>query len=359
MCAVSLVVLLLLHERPSANALSYQRVSPCVTYGWWLTHLAHGVDSGTDAILRNGMVGTHAGVEAAGVSWVRREPQPSIHAIAPTRFALTKNQASAGDHIREGHGERVTMAVDPKGSFAQMQQQRKTVNVHSMTGSVAFQLNQLHTRSGHPSFVVLLTTYNEASRTRMYEKRLMWWLSNCTLPIYVVDSYNAPFSEHLKSIRKFREYHFDQTSVLGPGPKTAYEKTRSEILSLKNAFQVFKDEWAHYDYVLKITGKYVLPTLPSAFATMSKGSAFIVQSDHYDLSSSRPGWVGTECLGFDAKRMGELIAEIEMQWPQLMENKVAMLLQGGDRYSHQRLPPMEVPEAYQIARGDSNVLKLL
>jgi len=216
------------------------------------------------------------------------------------------------------------------------------------------QLSQEHDQPARPSLALLLTTYNEPTRTKMYEQRIRWWLSESTLPIYVVDSYNLPFSEGLMSIRKFREYHFDQTQVLGTPPRGG--STGGEILSMKKAFDVFKAEWAQYDYVVKITGKYVLPTLTSAFATVSKGSAFIVQSSHYDLQSSRPGWVGTECLGFDAKRMGELLAAIEVQHPPPIESKVASLLWDGGHYSHQRLPLMPVPEAYRIARGAGDTL---
>ena len=124
---------------------------------------------------------------------------------------------------------------------------------------------------------------------------------------------------------------------------------------MKNAFEAFKDDWAHVDYVVKITGKYVLPTLTSAFASMSKGNAFIVQSANFN-QFSWPGWVGTECLGFDAKRMGQLLAEIEKQDPLCIENKVATLLRDTESYSHQILQPMPVPEAYQTARGDGQRL---
>jgi len=214
--------------------------------------------------------------------------------------------------------------------------------------SASHQIQQQN-QSAQPSFVVLLTTYNEPSRTEMYAKRIQWWLSETTLPIYVVDSYNAPFPEHLKSIRKFREYHFDQIPVLGDPPDGG--STPAEILSMKNAFEVFKDEWAQYDYVVKITGKYVLPSLTSEFAKLSRGSDFVVQSAGYNIWSW-PGWVGTECLGFNAKRMGELLEEIEVQEPLPIESKVAMLLISQGHYSHQRLPRMRVPFAYQIARGD-------
>lgn len=222
--------------------------------------------------------------------------------------------------------------------------------VHHEVELQAQQVNQ----SAHPSFIVLLTTYNEPSRSQMYEKRLEWWLSQTTLPIYVVDSYNAPLAGNLTSFRKFREHHFDQTLVLGTPP--AGGSTPAEILSMKNAFEAFKDDWAHVDYVVKITGKYVLPTLTSALATVSKGSDFIVEFSNYNMQSP---WVGTECLGFNAKRMGKLLAEIEVQDPLPVESKVATLLRNQARYSHQRLPLMKIPEGYQIKRGAGDTLGYL
>jgi len=105
----------------------------CLTHVLWLTHVAHGLESGTPAVLPNDIVGTPAGFEATGVAWMRREQHPLTRAIAPTQLTLTAHKMAAGGHVHDGNDVRLMMAVHPKGSIAQIQHQRKPVKFHSIT----------------------------------------------------------------------------------------------------------------------------------------------------------------------------------------------------------------------------------
>lgn len=107
-------------------------------------------------------------------------------------------------------------------------------------------------------FALLLCTYNEPTRTAMYEDVISWWMKHSCFDIYVVDSYNKPFTHPIEYGCKM--VHFDQTKCgkdYQPGNSTALE-----LLSLREALQCFSDYWSsNYSYVIKLTGKYTLPTL--------------------------------------------------------------------------------------------------
>jgi len=210
-------------------------------------------------------------------------------------------------------------------------------------------------QAGGPSIAVLLTTYNEPQRTEMYAKRLDWWLTQTMLPLFVVDSYNRKFPEEGQTrFRQFRVHHFDQFPILGPPPFGG--STISELLSLKEALKAFQNEWEQYDYVVKVTGKYILPDLVALMANIDKGKDFIVEASAFSLNANtnpNPGWVGTECITFNTKKMGELVAKIEQQPYPAIENKLAALLH---THTFQRLPPMPIPDAYRIKRAIGDTL---
>lgn len=205
-----------------------------------------------------------------------------------------------------------------------------------------------------PAVAVLLTTYNEPQRSEMYAKRLEWWLTQTTLPIYVVDSFNRRFpQEGQAQFRQFQVHHFDQTPTLGSPPRGG--STPAELLSLKEAFKAFRKDWAQFDYVVKITGKYAIPDLAASMAKTDPGNDFILQSSSFNLHGQYPGWVGTECVAFNAKKMGDLVALIEKQEPLPVESKLSKLLLDSRR-PFQQLPSMPLLDAYKTPRGDGLVL---
>jgi hypothetical protein len=83
----------------------------------------------------------------------------------------------------------------------------------------------------------------------MYEDVISWYIINTDFDIYIVDSYNNRFNDTIESTCKV--CHFDQT--------TFYTGTTSalEILSLQEAWKMFSDDWTNYNYIVKLTGKYI------------------------------------------------------------------------------------------------------
>jgi len=201
-------------------------------------------------------------------------------------------------------------------------------------------------RNSTAKFALLLTTFNEPKRTDMYAKRLEWWLRETGLPIYVVDSANFSFPPGLEQIRDFRVLHFNQSQVTG-GTVPRGGKTGYELLSLKMAYQAFKDEWAQYDYVLKVTGKYVLPDLEAYMSAVNPNTDFVIQTIPWD-------GIGTECIGFNSQRMMDLLLEIESMEAQDLEKRVELTLNGRPE-RRVTLPLMRIPEEYRTPReyGDT------
>jgi len=205
-------------------------------------------------------------------------------------------------------------------------------------------------------FALLLTTFNEPKRTEMYAKRLEWWLRQIKLPIYVVDSGNLPFPKSLEQIRDFRVLHFDQTRGLGTPPPWTLPATEGELFSLKMAHEAFKDEWAQYDYVVKVTGKYVLPELEANMAAVKPNTDFVIQMSGLVLDENV--WlprVGTEYIGFNSQRMSDLLMEIENFKLGCLEQKLGVILAfRPQRYV--QLPMLSIPEEYRVPCSDGRLL---
>jgi hypothetical protein len=85
-------------------------------------------------------------------------------------------------------------------------------------------------------------------------------------------------------------------------PKDAIP-TWFELISLKRALHVFTPIWKKFgfDYIFKVTGKYVLSTLQYNIY-FPPHSILVVQS------TFKYGWQGTELLGFSLKNMESILS---------------------------------------------------
>jgi len=202
-----------------------------------------------------------------------------------------------------------------------------------------------------PTFAVLLTTYNTEDREAMYVARLQWWLKETKLPIFVVDSAGRGFSPSISTHRSFKQLKFDQTNVLG----FDVGSTEGELLSLKRAWEAFQGDWSRYDYVVKVTGKYVLPDLQFEMRKVNKGNSFILEnfSDHPEVGYLR--WVNTELLGFNAAHMGDLLEKLANNEGGTLEDKLGQMIMT-HQYSEQQLNNMALPVGYRTQRGNGDVL---
>jgi len=206
-----------------------------------------------------------------------------------------------------------------------------------------------------PSFAILLTMYNSPEREGLYAKRLRWWLHNTDLPVFVVDSANHDFPIEMKEIRPFKELHFDQRQFLPHWNETMDgASTVAELASLDRAWNAFGKLWSEkFDYIIKVTAKYVLPDLTNAMHLMHHGDEFIFQDNSFDLDSNSP-WVGTECLGFNSKHMGLLLQLLHKQ-PGYLEARVAAVAKARE-LTYEQLPPLLIPEEFMTQRGAGDVL---
>jgi len=203
-----------------------------------------------------------------------------------------------------------------------------------------------------PTFALLLTTYNTEEREAMYTMRLQWWLRWTQLPVYVVDSAGRGFPASLSKIRSFKQLKFDQHNA--SVRRKRLDSTLGELLSMRLAWATFKDDWSRFDYVVKVTGKYVFPDLESEMQKVSKGNSFIIErfTDHPDAGYLR--WVNTECLGFSAARMGDFLDKLLSEQGALEDRLGQMLVTG--HYPSQQLNWMRIPEGFQTKRGAGDVL---
>jgi len=211
-----------------------------------------------------------------------------------------------------------------------------------------------------PSFAILLTMYNSPQREGLYAPRLRWWLEKTSLPIFVVDSANHYFPKDMQDIRPFQELHFDQRHFLPPSWNETMDgaSTVAELVSLDHAWSVFGKLWSEkYDYVIKVTAKYVLPDLETAMHLTHRGREFIFQDNAFSLNDEIPwlaSWVGTECIGFNSRHMGSLLHLLQNQKGYL-EKRVAAVAKFGN-YTYEHLPPLQIPDEFMTPRGSGDVL---
>jgi len=200
-----------------------------------------------------------------------------------------------------------------------------------------------------PAFAVLLTTHNTEDKEIMYMEPLRWWLRKTKLPLFVVDSAGRGFPPSLSKIRSFKQLKFNQSDKMGD----FVDSTLCELLSLERAWQAFQDDWSRFDYVVKVTGKYVLPDLQSEMKKVRRGNSFIIEryTDHKEAGYL---WVNTEYLGFNAARMGDLLEEFA-NYEGSFELKLGQVLL---TFWHpmQQLGSMMIPEQYRTPRANGDVL---
>mmetsp|Transcript_89371 Transcript_89371/g.177685 ORF Transcript_89371/g.177685 Transcript_89371/m.177685 type:complete len:214 (-) Transcript_89371:46-687(-) len=197
--------------------------------------------------------------------------------------------------------------------------------------------------------------YNSPQREGLYAERLRWWLANTTLPIFVVDSANRSFPKEMQKIRPFQELHFNQRQFLPDWNETQDgASTVAELASLDQAWKTFGKLWSEkFDYIIKVTAKYVLPDLESAMHLVHRGREFIFQDNAFNLHQEMP-WVGTECLGFNSRHMGNLLQLLHKK-PGYMEMRVASAAKAQEA-SYEQLPPLLIPKEFRTPRGAGDIL---
>jgi len=191
-----------------------------------------------------------------------------------------------------------------------------------------------------PKVAILFTTYNVPNREAMYRERLEWWRDNTSLPLYVVDSANRGFN-----MDGIREYKFEQLpNINGP--------TDTELFSLRHAFDHFEVEWEKFDYVFKITGKYVLPKLETVINNIPTDVEMVLQSTY------SKGEQSSEIIGFRSSEMKQIlmILSADHQDPNQWLEKRLFNYTASNFW---RLPQLHIPKKYRTPRSDQSILSVL
>ena len=162
--------------------------------------------------------------------------------------------------------------------------------------------------------------------------------------MYIVDSSNHGVPDAL--IDTDKQIVFDQSAQCGERPT----KTELELCSLNYAFQR-TDFGRRHTHVIKITGKYKLPSLYVMLC-----HTILPETDLILQHSSRHHKQHTEILGFRVARFQEIFSDLQSLGGNL-ETRVFRLLQS-NKYVVQRLDKIRVePPFYR--RGNNSVLQSL
>ena len=145
---------------------------------------------------------------------------------------------------------------------------------------------------------LLLCTYNSEKRSKMYEDVIMWWINRKRFDIYVVDSANQKFSDQIETSAKV--FHFDQTPL-----SNSKSQTTLELLSLQQVCAHFGQEWTdNYDYVMKLTAKYILPELTIDFLKKNLGTeSYDVVNQFKTNEYGHKNWQNTELVLYNTKKL--------------------------------------------------------
>ena len=151
-------------------------------------------------------------------------------------------------------------------------------------------------------FALLLCTYNEPSRCKMYEDVIDWWIEKKEFDIYAIDSFNNVFSNKIES--NVKTLHFDQNPF-----SNSKNQTDLELISLNEAYNVFGTEWENkYDYIIKLTAKYKLPELTYTFLTSHvKLVDYDIVCQYKIQEYGNKDWQNTELVLFNTKKMKYVI----------------------------------------------------
>ncbi|GAB5359928.1 hypothetical protein AAMO2058_000584200 [Amorphochlora amoebiformis] len=244
-----------------------------------------------------------------------------------------------------------------------------------VTAGIAHVSGSMRHLSGEPEsesrVALLITTFNDAdTRNSLYVPRIQWWLENTQFSLYIVDSGNHKFSglklKHLTKRPKPHFLHFDQAKLTTHEQKVlsshgdSEAKSVYELISIQRVGQRYGSELKKFDYIIKLTGKYVLPTLSQSldhvFQQFTKGDLpdMLVES----MSFPVPGdCLNSEIFGFRGAIFDKVVGILEERLEKggIMENAVKMV-QMHENMTSFTLPEINIPQQWRTNRGDGSTL---
>lgn len=186
---------------------------------------------------------------------------------------------------------------------------------------------------------IVLTMWRSPQREAMYESRIKWWKAHVNKPnaVFLLDSYGSlQNSSHVLSFNQ--SIHFDKKK----------SSSTYELFALKAAI----DRWPvlrKYDYMFKITCKYVIPDLMGWIQSYNPTTSIVIQNF---------GNANTEVLGLHTKKMDEIISKLTSlnRVKCCIENA---LLEIKKQYTVTKMPRFYVPPVFKTKRGAGDILPFL
>lgn len=175
----------------------------------------------------------------------------------------------------------------------------------------------------------------------MYDSRIGWWRTMVKPPdsLFLLDSYGALQNSS-------RVLSFNQKVHFG---EVLESSSSFELFSMGAAIDLWTGTLLSYDYIFKVTGKYVIPgLLPWVHAN----------NPRTDMVLQRFGDANTEVLGLHTRCMRRVVSQLT----RLNRKKCCIenaLLQIKHHYVLTKMPPLYVPLRFKIKRGDGNILPFL
>lgn len=183
-------------------------------------------------------------------------------------------------------------------------------------------------------YCLLLTTFIK-NRESLYTTKVIRWLNETNLDIYLVDSSNQGLPLQHSRLHQFK---FQQSD-----PFVDHNPSVYEINSILKAIDYF--DFSHYDMIIKVTGKYFIPKLEKALNYIPSDADIVLQNRTYFLTQN------TELLVIKQS----LIKEILNKYTERTNFEKFMYKLNG--YKFYRFHPFPLDSL--VSRSDGSILKHL
>ncbi len=199
------------------------------------------------------------------------------------------------------------------------------------------------------SHAILLTTFNNSpEKKKLYEETIQWWLDHGNTEIFVVDSNNVGFPD-LDSYKLF-QYKFDQKDRF---PVTKETLSVYEVHAILIALQAFQDKLYKYKYVVKVTGKYKIPRLPSRLQKLNHLQKDLILQYRSENKNS----YNTEYIGFLMRKAKEILRCVESK--KGCFERAIYDCQQEKKWTFLHFPPLSIPKPYRVQRTNGSTLSFV
>ena len=201
--------------------------------------------------------------------------------------------------------------------------------------------------------LIVLAMHNTADREAVYVRAIKWWLDHSAFDLLVLDSAGrgVPAEFHMPRVHTVT---FDQRFFEPPpGPSP----TKWELLSLSTLCRERSSLISQYDLVVKVTGKYRVPGLPSALEDAARSSArYVIQGREGRGGSSLNN---SEAFGARGSLFCPLIAaflEPHLRSHILEKRLYVVVIEKQPETAVHRLPLLPIPEEFRVVRSNGSSL---